>query len=146
MQKPTIGSALALILKVFKVFCAIVILVVIAFAISYLVSFDGCGSAKLSTARAVGSTISTSIQAKHSDYLNNGNDYTLDNVLTDTILAYGIKYQATASNTPANGEITSNVAGIAIILNYGKSNYVWDYTPRNGNTPALLTENLDSDF
>ncbi len=97
----------------------------------------------LSVARGIGAAIDGSIQAKHSDYLSNGDKYTLDDVLAGTAITGGITYNTTPNNTPAMREICSNVAGTAIILNYMKGTYVWDYIPRNGDTAAKIVESGD---
>ncbi len=103
-------------------------------------------SAKLSAARGVGSAISSSIQAEHSDFLINGTAYTLDDVLAGTSFTGGITYQATDTDSPAAGEIASNVAGNAIILNYKGSTFEWDWTAQVGDTPALIVEDTSSTF
>lgn len=103
-------------------------------------------SAKLSAARGVGSAISSSIQAEHSDFLINTTAYTLDDVLAATAFTGGITYQSTDTDTPAAGEIASNAAGTAIILNYKGSTFEWDWTARNGDTPALIAEDATSAF
>jgi len=97
-------------------------------------------SAKLSAARGVGSAVSGSIQAEHSDFLINGTAYTLADVLDGTAFTGGITYQTTATDTPAAGEIASNAAGSAIVLNYKNTTFQWGWTARNGDTPALITE------
>ena len=104
-------------------------------------------------ARGAGGAIHSTISAAHSNYLRNGTDYDLDDVLSNIAFAShtGITYQPTDTDTPALGEIASNVAGTAIILNTILNNkqaiFKWDYTPRNGDTPALLTRRtVDSDF
>jgi MSHA pilin protein MshA len=100
-------------------------------------------SAKLSAARGVGGAIASSISAEHSDYLINGNTYDLDDVLSSTAFTSGITYQTTPTASPAAGEISCDAAGAsgdAIHLNYKNSTFEWTYTPRNGDTPGLITE------
>ncbi|KHE93958.1 MAG: type II secretion system GspH family protein [Candidatus Scalindua rubra] len=97
-------------------------------------------SAKLSAARGVGGALSSSISAAHSDYLINGNNYTLASVLSATAFTSGIALQAVATDDPASGEIASNVAGDEIILDYKNSQFHWDWTAKVDDTPALLTE------
>ncbi len=97
------------------------------------------------TARAIASALASSISAEHSDYLLNNVDYDLDDVLTATdFSSRRITYQATDTDTPALGEIASNVAGTAIIMNYRHDIFKWDYIPRNGDTAAYISENSDS--
>ena len=100
----------------------------------------------LSAPRGIGGGIAGSISSAHSNYLRNGTDYDLDDVLSATAFTSSITYQPTDTDTPAPGEIASNAAGTAIILNCTKGTYKWDYIPLNINdgTPAYLTENSDS--
>ncbi|MHC4267003.1 MAG: prepilin-type N-terminal cleavage/methylation domain-containing protein [Planctomycetota bacterium] len=88
--------------------------------------------ARTSAARAVGGALSSSIAAKHADYLVRGNDYTATDVINDTLLEGGI-------STPA-------VAGNLITLISGTKTYTWNYTPRSGVDTAYLTENSSSAF
>ncbi len=103
-------------------------------------------SAKLSAARGIGSAIATTIQAEHSDYLINATAYTMADVLAGTSFAGGITYQATATDTPAVGEICSNAAGNKICVNYKGVQFKWNYIPQAGDTPALMTENSGTAF
>ncbi len=103
-------------------------------------------SAKLSSARGIGSAISGSIQAEHSDFLINAVTYTLDDVLAGTAVTGGITYQTTDTDAPATGELCSNVAGNAIIVNMKGDLFEWDWTAQSGDTPALLTEDTTSTF
>jgi len=96
--------------------------------------------------RGAGSAISATIQAEHSDYLNNGDKYTIDDVLASTAFCCGFAYNTTPNNTPAIGEICSNVAGDKICVNIKGKQFDWDYIPRNSNTAAYMVENSDSDF
>ena len=78
MEKSTRGSAFALI---FKVFIVIVILgILAAVALPKFVSCIGGSGAPICHARGIGAAISGTIQEKHSDYLINGDKYTLDDV------------------------------------------------------------------
>ncbi len=103
-------------------------------------------SAKLSAARGVGGAVASSISAEHADFLINGTTYTLDDVLSATAFTSGITYQSTATDNPAAGEIASNAAGTAIILDFKNSTFEWDWTARSGDTPALLAEDSGSAF
>ncbi len=103
-------------------------------------------SAKLSSARGIGSAISGSIQAEHSDFLINAVTYTLADVLAGTAVTGGITYQSTATDTPATGELCSNALGTAIIVNIKGDLFEWDWTVQTGDTPALLTEDTSSTF
>jgi prepilin-type N-terminal cleavage/methylation domain len=103
-------------------------------------------SAKLSAARGVGGALSSSISAAHSDFLINGTTYALADVLSATAFTSGIVFQATATDDPASGEIASNVAGNAILLDYKNSTFEWDWTAQNGDTPALIVEDTGSAF
>ncbi len=96
---------------------------------------------RISAARGVGAAISATIQAEHSDYLNNGDKYTLDDVLASTTFTGGI---TATTGSPADGQI--GYSGNVIRLNYKNKIYEWDYIPRNSDTPAYMVENSDSDF
>ena len=87
MKKSTRGSAFA---RIFDVFLAIVILVILS-AIAVPKFVNRGNSARLSTVRGVGSAISETIQAKHSDYLINGTDYTASSAIAGTAFTGGIK-------------------------------------------------------
>jgi len=132
---------------IFAIFCVIVILVIISAAvIPKFIRFDG-GSSPITArnaARGVGGAINATIQAEHSDYRINGVTYTLDDVLSGTAYASGIKYQARPNNTPAKNEICSNVDGTAILLNFRGTILKWTYTPQPDNSPALITEDSAS--
>ena len=122
----------------------IVALGVIAIAIyPYFVTFDGC---KLCVARSAGSAISATIDAEHSDYLINAVPYTLDDCLVGTSFNGGMTYNTTPNNTPARGEICSNVGGTKITCNVKGDIFEWTYTPRVGDTPALITEDSATAF
>ena len=109
-------------------------------------SCRGYGTAPLSAARGIGAAIDSSIQAKHSDYLINGDKYTLDDVLASTAFTGGITYNTTPNNTPAIREICSNVAGDKICVNLKGEQFDWTWTPRVGKTPALIVEDSTSAF
>ena len=127
-----------------KSIIVIVALGVIAIAIyPFFVTFDGC---KLCVARSVGGAISGTIQAEHSDYLINGVPYTLDDCLAGSAFCCGITYNTTPNNTPAMGDICSNVAGDKICVNLYGEQFDWDWTAQVGKTPTLITENSTSAF
>jgi hypothetical protein len=88
--------------------------------------------------REQGSAISASIQAAHSDFLINAVPYTLNDCLASTSFTGSITYNTNDNNATAIGDICSNATGTAIILNYKRKPFKWDYIPRNGNTPAYL--------
>ncbi len=147
MQKSKIGSAFAINFKVFYPIVTLVVLVIIIIWISDRTrSCQGYGAAPLSSARGIGAAISATIQAKHSDYLINGDKYTLDDVLASTSFTGGITYTTTPNNTPAMREICSNVSGDRICVNPYGEQYDWNWTPRVSKTPALITENPTSAF
>ena len=127
---------------------AVAILGVIAFYV--MVLFPNSSHSQypmnLTTLRGIGSGIIASLQAKHSDYLINGTTYTLDDVLSATVFPRRITYQATDTDTPASGEIASNTAGTAIIFNCNQGAFGWTWTPRVGDTPALITEDSATAF
>ena len=77
------------------------------------------------------------MQAEHSDYLINATAYTIADVLASTSFAGGITYSATATDTPAVGEICSNVAGNKVCVNYKGEQFDWDWTAQAGDTPLL---------
>ena len=102
-------------------------------------------SAKLSSARGVGSAVSGSIMAVHADFLINGTDYDLADVLSGTAFTGGITYN-TANAAPAKGEITEPTANTNIQLNLGGTIFEWDWTARADDTPGLLDEDSSSAF
>jgi len=138
----TTGSALALF---FKVIFAIAILGVILIVI-VIKFFPGCGSSPLSAARGVGSTINSTIQEKHSDFLINAVPYTLDDVLASISFTGGFTYNTTPNNTPEMHEICYNVDGTKIMCNDHGDTYGWTWTPRVGDTPALIVEDPATAF
>jgi prepilin-type N-terminal cleavage/methylation domain-containing protein len=103
-------------------------------------------SAKLSVARGVGSTITATIQAEHSDYLINATAYTMADVLAGISFTGGIKYHAHAHNTPKLGVIAPNSAGDKIGVNIKGNPFVWNWIAQVGDTPALITEDSATAF
>ena len=142
MEKTTTGSALALF---FKVIFAIAILGVILIYMTIKLN-PGCGGAPLAAARGVGSAINATIQAKHSDNLINAASYTMVDVLTSTSFAGGFTFNTTPNNTPAIGDICSNVGGTKFMCNVRGDIFGWTWTPRVGDTPALITEDSATAF
>ncbi len=94
----------------------------------------------------IGSAISATIQATHSDYLINGDSYTLDEVLFCTSSTCSITYNATPNNTTAMRGICSNVAGDRICVDPYGEQFDWDWTPQVGKAPALIVEDSTSAF
>jgi hypothetical protein len=139
MEKSKRGSVLALIFKVFGVFAIVIIIILIKYP-------PGDDVPRLSVVRGIGATIDSSIKAKHSDYLINGDKYTLGDVLTSTAFTGGFTYNTTPNNTPAMREICSNVAGDKICVNLKGEQFDWTWTPRVGKTPALIVEDSTSAF
>jgi prepilin-type N-terminal cleavage/methylation domain-containing protein len=103
-------------------------------------------SAKLSSARGVGAAVSASIQAEHSDLIINGVTYTMADVLSGTSFTGGVSYQATATDTPAIGEICANSGGTSILVNYKGDTFGWTWTAQAGDTPALIVEDSATTF
>ena len=66
-------------------------------------------------------------------------------VLSGTSFTGGIKYQATATATPAIGEICDNTAS-GISVNYKGDIFSWNWTTQVGDTPALIVEDTGSTF
>ena len=81
-------------------------------------------SAKVSTARGIGSAIGSTISAEHADYLVNENDYTLSDVLGNTQFSGGLTYNSASGSSPGNGEIS--FSGNTIYLNYKNGNFYMD--------------------
>ncbi len=129
----------SIIIKVFAVFAIFLIIALIKYP-------PGNDDPRLSAARGIGGAIGGTIKFKHSDYLINGNKYTLDDVLSSTALFGGIIYNTTPNNTPAMSEICSNVAGNKICVNLNDHQFVWDWTPQIGETQALIVEDSTSAF
>jgi prepilin-type N-terminal cleavage/methylation domain-containing protein len=98
-------------------------------------------SAKLASARGVGSAVNATIQAKHSDWLINASTYSMVDVLTGTSFSGGINYNGSDSDAPTIvGDICSNTAGTGICLNIKGTQFAWDWTDPVGDTPALIDE------
>ncbi len=95
-------------------------------------------SAKISTARGLGAAISSTIAAEHADYLVNGNDYTLSDVLGNTQFSGGVTYNSASGSSPGSGEIS--FSGNTIYLNYKSRNFTWTHTDRSGDTSSYITE------
>ncbi len=130
-----------------KVKLIISIIVIIAFGvISYKISVKFLSLSECRgmhfPVRGVGSAISASIQAKHSDYLINGTDYTASSAVAGTSFTDGIKV---TTGVPGEREISA-VSPTTIRFNFINKIYEWDYIPRNGNIAAYMVENTDSDF
>ena len=96
-------------------------------------------SAKLSAARGVGSSISATIQAEHSDYLINATVYTMGDVLSGTSFSGGIVHK-TAGGAPAVAGEVSAVDADTIAVNIKGDVFNWDWTTQTGDTPALIDE------
>ena len=94
-----------------------------------------------STAMHIGRAMSSTITNKHSEYLISRTDYTVFDVVVHTQYFDGIK--ATTGTLPGDGQISAD-SPTTIRLNYKNKVFKWDYIPRNGDTPALITENVDS--
>ena len=135
-KEKTAGGSPTLILGIIAI---VIILGVVAF---FVMSYNPTHSrhrSGISAPRGMGGAIHATISAAHADYLLSGTTYTLDDVLSGTAFSSGITYQAD-TDTPASGEIASNAAGTAIILNYYHDIFKWDYIPRNGDEAAYLVE------
>mgnify|MGYP000654543234 CR=1 FL=1 len=91
-------------------------------------------SAKISLARGIGSAISSSIASENADYLVNGNDYTLSDVLDSTHFAGGVTYNSASGSSPGSGEIS--FSGSTIYLNYKNRDFTWTHTDRSGDTSS----------
>ena len=98
-------------------------------------------STEIGVAGRVCSALEKTITNKHDNYLINGTEYTTSDVLADTQYFGGI---TATTGSPADGQI--GYSGNVIILNYKNKIYEWDYIPCNGDTPAYMVENTDSDF
>ena len=83
--------------------------------------------ARKSTGRGVAGAISSTIAARHANFLLNGtNTYTVSDIITDTQLASGV------ATPTASGNTISWVSGPNI--------YQWNYTAVNGDTSAFISE------
>jgi type IV pilus assembly protein PilA len=96
-------------------------------------------SAKLASARGIGSAINATIQAKHSDNLINATSYTKIDVLTGTSFSGGINYASGTTAAPAVGIISLNSSG-GYIVNIKGTLFNWTWTNPVGDTPALIGE------
>ena len=104
-------------------------------------------SAKLSAARGIGGAISGTISAEHSDYLMNGSEYLVVDLLSNTAFAGGISY-VSGVGLPAAGTIQESSAEAAIGLNLAGNTYTWTYTALDTDTgtPGFLVEDTSSAF
>ena len=102
-------------------------------------------SAKLSAARGVGSAISGTIHAEHSDNLINAVTYSMVDVLTGTSFSGGLAYSNTVG-APGLGEVTVVTANTTIGVNIKGDVFQWTWTAPAGDTPALIDEDSGSTF
>ncbi len=103
------------------------------------------GSARMGSARGVGSAINGAIQAEHADWLVNADTYDLAEVLSATSFTGGITYN-TANGAPAIGEIRAETADTNIQLNLGGTIFEWDWAARAGDVSATVVEDSGSAF
>ena len=96
-------------------------------------------SAKLASARGVGSAINATIQAKHSDNLINAVTYSMLDVLTGTSFSGGLAYSATVG-APGLGDVCEVTSGVTIGVNIKGDEFNWTWTDPAGDTPALIAE------
>ncbi len=142
MQKSKIGSAFAINFKVFyPIFILVAFVIIIIWISDKTRSCQGL-DARDCVARTVGDALSSTITNKHSNYLTNGTPYTASDVVTGTQYSVGI---IATTGTP-RGEQVSAINPTTIRLNYRNKIFDWDYASSNGDTPAYITENRDSDF
>ncbi len=87
--------------------------------------------ARLSAARGVGGSVSSTIMNLHSNYLIRATDYDASDAITGTTLSGGI--------TVTNSSDT-------LIFVSGSKTYNWTYNPRIGINSAFLEEDSSSDF
>ena len=90
--------------------------------------------------RSVGSALSSTIAAKHSNWLLNGMDYTASDVVADTQYSGGI----TATTGIPGHEQISAISSTKIRFNYKNLFYEWEFIPRKGDTAASLRETGDN--
>jgi len=103
-------------------------------------------SAKLSAARGVGSAISATIQAQHSQFLIDGvTTYDMESVLSGTSFSGGLSFK-TAGGTPLVGEVSEVTTNATAVVNIKGSVFTWDWTIQNNDTPALLIEDTVTGF
>jgi prepilin-type N-terminal cleavage/methylation domain-containing protein len=100
---------------------------------------------KLGVARGVGSAISATIDTEHSDYLINTTPYTMTDVLAGISFSGGLAYSAT-EGPPGIGEVTTVTANTTIGANIKGDVFRWTWTPQDGDTPALITEDSTTAF
>ena len=117
----------------------VIVIIGIMSAVAIPKFVDLSDSAKLSTARGVGSAISGSIHAEHSDYLINATAYTMADVLSGTSFTGGISHQ-TGGGAPATVGAISAVNATTIAVNIKGDIFTWDWANQTGDTPALITE------
>ena len=96
-------------------------------------------SAKLASARGVGSAINATIQAKHSDNLINAVTYSMLDVLTGTSFSGGLAYSSTVG-APNLGEVCEVTTDVTIGVNIKGDEFNWTWTAPAGDTPALIAE------
>ncbi len=99
-------------------------------------------SARKGSARGIAGAISSTIQSEHADLLINGDTYDVNEVLSATAFAGGIKY--VTANPAAKGEIgpsTLTAGGVDFYSAAGKI-YTWSYTDasQTDDIPAVLSE------
>ena len=97
-------------------------------------------SAKVAAARGIGSAISSTISAEHADYLVNGSDYTLSDVLGNIQFSGGVAYNSASGSSPGSGEVS--FSGNTMYLNYKNRNFTWTYTDRSGGASSYITEGI----
>jgi len=116
----------------------VIVIIGIMSAVAIPKFVDLSDSAKLSTARGVGSAISGSIHAEHSDYLINATAYTMADVLSGTSFTGGLTHDA-GGGVPQLGEVTA-VDATHVGANIKGDVFQWTWTPQTGDTPALIDE------
>ncbi|MCP4269125.1 MAG: prepilin-type N-terminal cleavage/methylation domain-containing protein [Candidatus Brocadiaceae bacterium] len=81
--------------------------------------------ARLSAARGVGGSMNSSVVVLHTDWLVNGNDYDVDDVIANTVFA---------------GGVTVTNAGNILTFSSGPNDYTWTYNPRVDTFSGYITE------
>jgi prepilin-type N-terminal cleavage/methylation domain-containing protein len=97
-------------------------------------------SAKLASARGVGSAMNATLQARHADNLINASPYAMVDVLTGTSFSGGLAYDATTGADPALNRVCSVTDDVQIGVNIKGTIFKWDWTLPVGDTPALMIE------
>ncbi len=105
-------------------------------------------TARINAAQGIGGGISGSISSAHANYLllaTTASQYDLDDVLSATAFAGGVRYDDTVFASPASGIIIADAAGAAgdeIIINYKGKTFIWDYQALDTatGTPAYIEE------